>query len=128
MNIGLISDTHGLLRAEALDALRGCDHIVHGGDIGNAGILDALAATLEPGGMVHVATDHLPYFDVIHHVVTHDPRFALAPAWLPTEEERTDFELEFLAERPIGRMTFQLRPEAVPVGVEAGKGRADEHR
>lgn len=44
LRIGLISDTHGLLRAEALDALRGCDHIVHGGDIGNAGILDALAA------------------------------------------------------------------------------------
>ena len=44
LRIGLISDTHGLLRAEALDALRGCDHIVHGGDIGHAGILDALAA------------------------------------------------------------------------------------
>jgi len=44
LRIGLISDTHGLLRAEALDALRAGDHIVHGGDIGNAGILDALAA------------------------------------------------------------------------------------
>lgn len=42
--IGLISDTHGLLRAEALVLLRGCDHIVHGGDIGKAEILDALAA------------------------------------------------------------------------------------
>jgi len=42
--IGLISDTHGLLRPEALAFLRGCDHIVHGGDIGNAGILDELRA------------------------------------------------------------------------------------
>jgi putative phosphoesterase len=42
--IGLISDTHGLLRPEALAFLRGCDHIVHGGDIGEAGILEALAA------------------------------------------------------------------------------------
>ena len=32
--IGVISDTHGLLRAEALAALRGCDAIVHAGDIG----------------------------------------------------------------------------------------------
>ena len=40
--IGVISDTHGLLRREALDALRGCDLIVHAGDIGNAEILRRL--------------------------------------------------------------------------------------
>lgn len=43
MRIGLISDTHGLLRPEALAFLAGCEHIVHGGDIGNPGILDRLA-------------------------------------------------------------------------------------
>jgi uncharacterized protein len=42
--IGLISDTHGLLRPEALAFLQGCEHIVHGGDIGDAAILEALAA------------------------------------------------------------------------------------
>ena len=42
--VGLISDTHGLLRPEAKEFLRGCHHIVHGGDIGHAGILDELAA------------------------------------------------------------------------------------
>lgn len=42
--VGVISDTHGLLRPQALDFLRGCDHIVHGGDIGNAVILEQLAA------------------------------------------------------------------------------------
>ena len=44
LRIGLISDTHGLLRDEASAFLRGCDHIIHGGDIGRAEILDELAA------------------------------------------------------------------------------------
>jgi uncharacterized protein len=41
--VGLISDTHGLLRSEAVDLLRGSDFIVHAGDIGNPHILQALA-------------------------------------------------------------------------------------
>lgn len=41
--VGLISDTHGLLRPEATAFLKGCDYIVHGGDIGHAGILEELA-------------------------------------------------------------------------------------
>lgn len=44
MRIGLISDTHGLLRPQAIDALRGCACILHAGDIGDPAILDALAA------------------------------------------------------------------------------------
>ena len=43
MRVGLISDTHGLLRPEAIDFLTGCDVLVHGGDIGNAAILARLA-------------------------------------------------------------------------------------
>lgn len=42
--IGLISDTHGLLRPEAVAFLRGSDHIVHAGDIGNEAVLRALEA------------------------------------------------------------------------------------
>jgi putative phosphoesterase len=42
--IGLISDTHGLLRPEALDYLAGSDHIVHAGDIGGPELLERLAA------------------------------------------------------------------------------------
>src|ERR1700733_13406918 len=42
--IGVISDTHGLLRAEALEALRGSDHIIHAGDVGAPEILDKLGA------------------------------------------------------------------------------------
>ena len=41
--LGLISDTHGLLRPQALAALAGCDRIVHAGDIGDPAILEALA-------------------------------------------------------------------------------------
>jgi putative phosphoesterase len=44
MRIGVISDTHGLLRPEALTALKGSDHILHGGDIGSAEVLAALQA------------------------------------------------------------------------------------
>jgi len=40
--IGIISDTHGLLRPEAVAALRGVDHIVHAGDIGGMEIIRAL--------------------------------------------------------------------------------------
>lgn len=40
--IGLISDTHGLLRPEALTALKGADLIVHAGDVGKPGIIEQL--------------------------------------------------------------------------------------
>jgi putative phosphoesterase len=42
--IGLISDTHGLLRPEALRFLRGAEHIIHAGDIGAPEILEELRA------------------------------------------------------------------------------------
>lgn len=42
MRIGVISDTHGLLRPEALAALQGCERIIHAGDIGKPQVLDAL--------------------------------------------------------------------------------------
>ena len=44
LRIGLISDTHGLLRAEAVAALRGSDLILHAGDIGDASLLERLSA------------------------------------------------------------------------------------
>lgn len=43
LRIGLISDTHDLLRPEVLDFLRGSDHILHGGDICGDAVLQALA-------------------------------------------------------------------------------------
>ncbi|WP_223455709.1 MULTISPECIES: metallophosphoesterase family protein [unclassified Pseudomonas] len=44
MKVGVISDTHGLLRPEALAALEGCEQIIHAGDIGSPEILDLLAS------------------------------------------------------------------------------------
>jgi putative phosphoesterase len=44
MRVGVISDTHGLLRPESMAALAGVDHILHAGDVGDPAILDALAA------------------------------------------------------------------------------------
>jgi len=44
MLVGLISDTHGLLRPQATQALEGADLIVHAGDVGKSEILDALRA------------------------------------------------------------------------------------
>lgn len=43
MRVGVISDTHGLLRPEALQALQGAEHILHAGDVGDPQILTALA-------------------------------------------------------------------------------------
>ena len=43
MLIGVLSDTHGLLRPELLPALAGVDHILHAGDVGDPEILTALA-------------------------------------------------------------------------------------
>ncbi len=40
--LGVISDTHGWLRAEAVEALRGCDVIAHAGDVGDAEVLSQL--------------------------------------------------------------------------------------
>ena len=43
MRIGLVSDTHNLLRPQVLDYLRGSDHILHAGDICGDAVLQALA-------------------------------------------------------------------------------------
>jgi putative phosphoesterase len=57
MRIGVISDTHGLLRPEALAAMSGVDHILHAGDVGQDGILDALAE-LAPLTAIRGNVDH----------------------------------------------------------------------
>jgi putative phosphoesterase len=42
--VGVISDTHGLVRPQALDALRGSERIIHAGDVGSPAVLEALSA------------------------------------------------------------------------------------
>lgn len=60
LRIGLISDTHGLLRPEALAFLAGCEHLVHAGDIGGPDILERLAA-IAPLSVVRGNNDHAPW-------------------------------------------------------------------
>jgi putative phosphoesterase len=68
--VGLISDTHGLIRPEALDALRDSDVIIHCGDIGDPAVLDALR-TIAPVRAVRGNNDmgawacSLPAYDVV---------------------------------------------------------------
>ena len=57
LRIGLISDTHGLLRPQALDFMQGSDLIVHAGDICDGAILTALAA-IAPVIAVRGNNDH----------------------------------------------------------------------
>lgn len=69
--LGLISDTHGLLRAEAVEALRGSDLILHAGDVGSPEILEALR-TIAPVVAVRGNVDTgkwaqaLPLTEAIH--------------------------------------------------------------
>jgi tRNA (guanine-N7-)-methyltransferase len=75
----------------------------------NTVFMDALFRTLRPGGMAHVATDHLPYFGEIARIIGEDARFEIAPVLLPEESERTDFELLFRGTKTLGRISFRKR-------------------
>lgn len=85
MRLGVISDTHGLLRPEVFDVFQDVDHILHAGDVGSLDILTALEA-LAPVTAVYGNTDgwevreklpkvaqlQLDGFDI---VVTHGDQF-----------------------------------------------------
>jgi putative phosphoesterase len=62
--VGVISDTHGLVRPEALAALAGVDHIIHAGDIGGPDVLTALRA-LAPVTAVRGNNDRQPWAEAI---------------------------------------------------------------
>ena len=80
--VGVISDTHGLLRPQALAALDGCAHIIHAGDVGNPRILDqlrGLAPTTAVRGNIDTGAwaTSLPIAEVVqigdvHLYVRHD--------------------------------------------------------
>jgi uncharacterized protein len=71
MRIGLISDTHGLLRPEALQALAGVEHIIHAGDVGGVEVIDALR--------------RIAPVDVVRGNNDKDPWGKQLPAWLALE-------------------------------------------
>ena len=68
MKIGVISDTHGLLRPQAVAALQGVDHILHAGDIGDLAILDKLAK-IAPVTAIRGNVDTHPIY---HHLAATD--------------------------------------------------------
>lgn len=81
IRVGLISDTHGLLRPEALEFLQGAHHVIHAGDIGDRRILDSLGeiapVTAVRGNNDVVGWEHVPEADTlqvgdVHVHVIHD--------------------------------------------------------
>ena len=67
--------------------------------------MDAIARTLKPGGLIHAASDHLPYFEEIYKLLKTDERFEETDTFHPSEDEVTDFELIFAHKVP-GRCSF----------------------
>jgi uncharacterized protein len=70
--IGLISDTHGLLRAEAVRALDGSELIIHAGDVGKLEVLDELRR-IAPVVAVRGNVDHGAWADALPETVTVEP-------------------------------------------------------
>jgi putative phosphoesterase len=64
LTVGVISDTHGLVRPEALEALRGAAHILHAGDVGGPQVLEALQA-LAPVTAVRGNNDRGPWAEAL---------------------------------------------------------------
>jgi tRNA (guanine-N7-)-methyltransferase len=71
----------------------------------NEPFMDAVARTLKPGGTIHTASDHLPYFEEIAALLENDARFEQTETFVPAEDEVTDFELIFAHKVP-GRASF----------------------
>jgi putative phosphoesterase len=67
--VGLISDTHGLIRPEAADALRGSDLIIHAGDVGSAAVLQRLRG-LAPLRVVRGNVDRGAWAGRLPHTLT----------------------------------------------------------
>jgi putative phosphoesterase len=89
LRVGVLSDTHGLLRADARAFLVGCDTIIHGGDIGSADILEQLAS-LAPLIAVKGNNDKQPW--AAHLPATH--LLKLGGAYLYVLHDLTRLDIE----------------------------------
>jgi putative phosphoesterase len=69
VRVGILADTHGLLRPEALALLAGCNRLLHAGDVGDAAVLTALAA-VAPVEAVRGNVDQGPGLDRLPHTVS----------------------------------------------------------
>src|SRR6201996_3747628 len=95
--IGVISDTHGLLRPEALAALRGATHILHAGDVGDITILEALRQIA-------------PVTAIRGNIDTHGPTAQLPATEAIELDGRLLYMLHSLAD-------LDLKPEATGISV-----------
>ena len=72
----------------------------------NAPFLDATVRVLRRGGRLEFATDHAPYFEAVRDILLSDARFSPVPAYVPPEDEQTDFETFYIQSKPIGRIAL----------------------
>lgn len=131
MRLGIISDTHGMLRPEVLDVFGNVDHILHGGDIGTWDVmigLEALAPVTAVYGNVddmeirarlpQVAQVRLDGFDI---VVTHGDQFGSpTPAELHAAFPRAEIIVYGHTHRPL----LELVDRTVTVMNPGGAGAA----
>lgn len=76
----------------------------------NRQFLDILDNILQQGSKIHIATDWKEYFDKITQLFSVDKRFVRIPPFIPTEEERTNFEIVFSTKGAwIGRCSYEKR-------------------
>jgi putative phosphoesterase len=97
MLVGVLSDTHGLLRPEALAALRGVEQILHVGDVGDIRILDAL-------------NELAPTTAIRGNIDTDGPTAALPPTEVMEMAGHLVYMLHSLTE-------LDLKPEAAGISV-----------
>lgn len=138
-SIGVISDTHGLLRPEAKDALRGCDVIVHAGDIGAPQVIEELrelAPVTVIRGNVDKWADHFAdsevlafagwQFYVIHNVreLDLDPKAAGFDAVISGHSHQPSIEYRegvlYLNPGSAGPRRFRLPIAVATIRVTAG--------
>lgn len=147
MRLGIIADTHGLLRAEVHDLFSGVDRIIHAGDVGDAAILDELGL-LAPVTAVYGNVDdgalrrRLPQVahveaDGLRIVVTHGDQFSVPkPGMLKVAFPDADVIVFGHTHRPLihdlpdfsvvlnpgsaGPKRFGLRPSVAIMETEAG--------
>lgn len=84
----------------------------------NEPFMDSIARTLKPGGLIHISSDHLPYFEEIYTLLQNDERFEGIAPFIPSEDEVTDFELIFEHKVP-GRASFIRKAPVTPRGKAA---------
>lgn len=75
----------------------------------NEAFIRALHRTLVQGGLLHVATDHRPYYEEIHADLVASGLFEETETFVPDEEEQTDFERYYVERVSIGRASFRAR-------------------